>query len=128
MMSSISVGTRLPALYTSLGRAQLGFLSDEELWARLRATRLEALTPSTITDLRALFERIRQDRAQGFSIVDEELEKGLRSIAVPLVGRSGRVVAAFNVSAHSHRTTRNEMRDRFLPALKDLAREVAILV
>jgi IclR family pca regulon transcriptional regulator len=126
MMSSISVGTRLPALYTSLGRAQLGFLSDEELWARLRSKRLEANTPSSITDVRALFERIREDHARGFSIVDEELERGLRSIAVPLVGRSGRVVAAFNVSAHSNRTTRNEMRDQFLPRLLELADQVSI--
>ena len=125
MMASISVGTRLPALYTSLGRAQLGFLSDEDLWDRIRSTRLEALTPRTITDMRALFERIREDHAQGFAIVDEELEKGLRSIAVPLVGRSGKVVAALNISAHSNRTTRNEMRDHFVPRLQELARQIA---
>jgi IclR family transcriptional regulator, pca regulon regulatory protein len=125
MMAAISVGSRLPALYTSLGRVQLGFLSDNELWDRLHSVRLEPKTPSTITDLRALFERIREDHEQGFSIVDEELERGLRSIAVPLVGRSGRAVAAFNISAHANRTTRNEMRDHFLPKLKQLAASVS---
>jgi len=126
MAASITVGMRLPALHTSLGRIQLGFLTDEELWNRLRSARIESRTPSTITDMRALFERIREDHGQGFSIVDEELEKGLRSIAVPLVSRSGRVVAAFNISAHSNRTTRNEMRDQFLPRLKDLARQSSV--
>jgi len=70
-------------------------------------------------------ERIQADHAQGFSIVDEELERGLRSIAVPLVSHGGRALAALNVSAHSNRTTRNEMRERFLPALKDAARLLA---
>jgi IclR family pca regulon transcriptional regulator len=128
MMSSITVGARLPAFYTSLGRAQLGYLDRDELWSRLRSVRLEPRTPSTIIDMRALYERIREDRDRGFSIVDEELEKGLRSIAVPLVGRSGKVVAAFNFSAHSNRTTRNELREIFLPRLREIARQVSVFV
>ena len=128
MISSISIGTRLPAFHTALGRAQLGYLEPDEIWRRLRSIRLEPRTPSTITDMRALFERVREDRERGFSIVDEELEKGLRSIAVPLVGRSGRAVAAFNISAHSNRTTRNEMRDIFLPKLREITRQVAMFV
>jgi IclR family pca regulon transcriptional regulator len=126
MASTIAIGTRLPAFHTSMGRIQLGFLSDEDLWRRLRAARIEPLTPSTITDLRALFERIREDQARGFSIVDEELERGLRSIAVALTSRRGRLIGAINVSAHSHRTTRNEMRERFLPRLRELAEHVAL--
>ena len=55
------------------------------------------MTPSTITDLQALFDRIRDDHAQGFSIVDEELERGLRAIAVPIVDRQNQVVAALNL-------------------------------
>lgn len=125
MTATIAVGTRLPAFHTSMGRIQLGFLDHEELWRRLRTARIEPHTPSTITDLKALVERIQADHAQGFSIVDEELERGLRSIAVPLVSRGGRALAALNVSAHSNRTTRNEMRERFLPALKDAARQLA---
>jgi IclR family pca regulon transcriptional regulator len=127
MASTIAVGARLPAFHTSMGRIQLGFLCDEELWRRLRAARIEPMTPATITDLRALFERIREDHARGFSIVDEELEKGLRSISVALMSRNGRLIGAINVSAHSHRTTRNEMREQFLPRLKEIARQVALL-
>jgi IclR family transcriptional regulator, pca regulon regulatory protein len=127
MTSTIAVGARLTAFHTSMGRIQLGHLADEELWRRLRSARIEPMTPSTITDLRALFERIKEDHDRGFSIVDEELEKGLRSISVALTSRRGRPIGAINVSAHSNRTTRNEMRDRFLPRLRDIAQQVALL-
>ena len=125
MSTVLAVGTRLPAFHTSMGRIQLGFLPEDEIWRRLRSVRIEPYTPATITDLKALVERVQEDRRQGFSIVDEELERGLRSIAVPLVSRSGRVVAAMNVSSHSHRTTRNEMREKFLPRLSDAARQLS---
>lgn len=119
--TAITVGSRLPAFYTALGRAQLGALADDELWRRLRSERLERRAPGTITDPVGLTERIKADHAQGFSIVDEELEQGLRAIAVPIVTRSGKTIAAINLSAHASRTTRNEMRDRFLPRLRDVA-------
>jgi IclR family transcriptional regulator, pca regulon regulatory protein len=128
MASTIAVGTRLTAFHTSMGRIQLGHLPDEEIWRRLRAARIEPMTPSTITDLRALFERVKEDHARGFSIVDEELETGLRSISVALTSRRGKPIGAINVSAHSHRTTRNEMRERFLPRLRDIARQIASTV
>jgi IclR family pca regulon transcriptional regulator len=127
MTSTIAVGTRLTAFHTSMGRIQLGYLADEELWRRLRVARIEPMTPSTITDLRALFDRIKEDYDRGFSIVDEELEKGLRSISVALTSRRGRPIGAINISAHSNRTTRNEMRDRFLPRLRDIAQQVALV-
>lgn len=125
MSTALTVGSRLPAFHTSMGRIQLGFLSEDEIWRRLRSVKIEAYTPSTIVDLRALVERVREDHRQGFSIVDEELERGLRSIAVPLTSRSGKTVAALNVSANSNRTTRNEMRERFLPRLNEAARVVS---
>jgi IclR family pca regulon transcriptional regulator len=80
------------------------------LWRRLRSLHVDAYTPSTIVDVQALFDRVREDHTQGFSIVDEELERGLRSIAVPIVDRNRQAVAALNLSTHSTRTTRNEMR------------------
>jgi IclR family transcriptional regulator, pca regulon regulatory protein len=125
MSVTLAVGTRLPAFHTSLGRVQLGCLDDAELWSRLRGLRIETFTPSTITDMQALYERVREDRAQGFSIVDEELERGLRSIAVPIVDRAGALRAGLNISTHSTRTTRNEMRDRFLPRLRAVADQVS---
>jgi IclR family pca regulon transcriptional regulator len=126
MSTVLSVGSRLPAFHTALGRIQLGFLDEAEIWRRLKSQHIEAYTPSTIIDLQALFDRVRDDHAQGFSIVDEELERGLRAIAVPVVGRGGDAVGAINVSTHAARITRNEMRDIFLPALRMLANEVAL--
>ena len=128
MSVTLAVGTRLPAFHTSLGRIQLGFLDHAELWRRLMSGRVEAFTPLTIIDVQALYERVREDHAQGFSIVDEELERGLRSIAVPVVDRGGQAIAALNVSTHSTRTTRNEMRERFLPRLRAVAEQISASV
>jgi len=125
MSAALAVGSRLPAFHTALGRVQLGFLDEAEIWRRLMSLRIEPYTPYTITDVQALFDRVRADREQGFSIVDEELERGLRALAVPIADYSGQVVAAINLSTHSTRTTRNEMRDRFLPALKEIAGQLA---
>src|SRR6266436_1996817 len=96
--------------------------------ARIPARRIMSATPATIIDLQALHERIRDDRRQGFSIVDEELERGLRSIAVPVVDRDGQCVGALNLSTHSTRTTRNALRATFLPELKSVAEQVSALV
>ena len=128
MSVAVSVGSRLPAFHTAVGRVQLGFLDPSEVWRRLKSLRMEPMTPSTITDLQALFDRVRDDRAQGFSIVDEELERGLRAIAVPVVDRQGEAVAALNLSTHATRTTRNEMRDKFLPELRAVAAQIAPFV
>jgi IclR family pca regulon transcriptional regulator len=121
MSTALSVGSRLPAFHTALGRVLLGHLDQAEVWRRLKARRIRLYTPYSITDLQALFDRVRADREQGFSIVDEELEQGLRALAVPVVDRSGQTVGAINLSTHSTRTTRNEMRDGFLPELKRIA-------
>ncbi len=125
MSVTIAVGTRLPAFHTSLGRVQLGFLDDAELAKRWAASPKARLTDKAIDGKAALIARIRADRAQGCAIVDEELEKGLRSIAVPIVTRSGEAVGAINLSAHSSRTTKADLRDRFLPKLEAVARAIS---
>lgn len=128
MSVAISVGSRLPAFHTSMGRVQLGFLSDDEIWRRLTSVRIAQYTPNTITEPQALLARIRADRAQGYSLVDEELETGLRSIAVPIVDRHGQAVAGLNLSTHAMRTTREDMCNAFLPALRDVAARISAFV
>jgi IclR family pca regulon transcriptional regulator len=128
MSTALAVGSRLPAFHTSMGRVQLGHLDDAEIWRRLMVQRITPYTQNTIIDPQALFERIREDREHGYSIVDEELEKGLRSIAVPIIDRQGQAVAAINLSTHSTRTTRNEMREHFLPALRSVAAQISLFV
>ena len=125
MSAALSVGSRLPALHTALGRILFGFLDEAEIWRRLKSQRIEAYSPQTITDLQALYDRIRADHEQQFAIVDEELERGLRALAVPVIDRTSQAVSAINLSTHSTRTTRNEMRDRFLPELKRITGQIS---
>ncbi|MEJ0097102.1 MAG: IclR family transcriptional regulator C-terminal domain-containing protein [Bauldia sp.] len=124
MSTTIAIGTRLPAFHTSLGRVQLGFLDAAGLAKRLAESAPPPQTAKAIAS-GALLARIRADHAQGYSIVDEELEKGLRSVAVPIVTRGGVNVGAINLSAHSSRATRNDLRDRFLPKLDAVAEAIS---
>ena len=128
MSVAVTVGSRLPAFHTSLGRAQLGFVDEDEVWRRIMSLRLEPYTTNTIVEPQALLDRIKADREQGFSIVDEELERGLRSIAVPVVDRRGAAVAGLNVSTNSTRLTRNHMRDHLLPKLQEAAEQISSFI
>ena len=117
MSVAISIGTRLPAFHTAVGRVHAWLSRRRRDLAATEVAAHRVLHAVTIIDLQALFDRVRADREQGFSIVDEELERGLRALAVPVLDRSGQAVGAINLSTHSTRTTRNEMRERFLPEL-----------
>lgn len=115
---ALHVGTRLPAYCTSMGRVLLSGLSEQDLSALLARATIRENTPKTVTDRDRLAELVRQARAEGFAIVDEELELGLRSIAVPVRDRSGAIVAAINVSTQSARFTVKEMEAEILPHLR----------
>jgi IclR family pca regulon transcriptional regulator len=125
MSTIIAVGTRLPAFHTSLGRIQLGYLDKADLVERVTRAGIVRHTPRTIVEPAALIDRIRADHGQGYSIVDEELEQGLRSLAVPIVTRSGENIGAINLSAHASRASRADLRDKFLPRLSAIATEVS---
>lgn len=118
MSIGLGVGSRLPAHCTSLGRAILAYQPDEVVEAYLERSRLEARTPKTITSKPKLREVLQATRAQGYAIVDEELELGLRSIAVPLIQKNGQVTIALNISAQAARVPLTEMETRYLPSLK----------
>jgi IclR family pca regulon transcriptional regulator len=125
MSTTIAVGTRLSAFHTSLGRVQLGYLAEAEIRARVGTASFKRHTPHTIVDPDELVARIRADHRQGYSIVDEELELGLRSIAMPIVTRAGVNVGAINLSAHAGRTSLADLRDRFLPRLADVTTAIS---
>jgi IclR family pca regulon transcriptional regulator len=117
LMMSLGVGSRLPAYATAMGRVLLAGLGDRAVAEHLAATELEPLTHRTTTDparLRAIVSAVRE---QGFCLVDEELELGLRSLSVPLLGPDGRVAAALNLCAATARVSVEEMHARFLPAM-----------
>jgi IclR family transcriptional regulator, pca regulon regulatory protein len=121
LMMSLGVGSRLPAFATAMGRVLLAGLPDAEVAAHLAATPLEPLTHRTVTDPRHLLALVAAVREQGYSLVDEELELGLRSLSVPLHGPDGRPVAALNLCAAAARVSVEEMQVRYLPAMQSTA-------
>lgn len=121
----LQVGAHLPAFCTAMGRVLLSGLSGPELDAFLGRATFEQRTPKTITDAAKLSEIIAAVRKNGYALVDEELEIGLRSIAVPLRDRSGAVVASINVSTQSTRHTPAEMEAEILPILKQTAARIS---
>jgi IclR family pca regulon transcriptional regulator len=121
---ALDVGTRLPAYCTSMGRVLLSGLAVDDLKTFLTQATLERRTPKTITGRAALDKAIDKARAEGFAIVDQELELGLRSIAVPIVDRAGRTVAAINVSTQSARFSVEAMERDILPVLRQAKQRV----
>ncbi|MBC3302365.1 transcriptional regulator, IclR family [Pseudomonas cedrina] len=121
----LSVGGRLPAYCTSMGRILLAALDDASLQDYLDHADLQTKTSRTLTTPEALFECLQQVRGQGWCIVDQELEQGLRSIAVPVYDASGQVLAALNVSTHAARVSRSELEQRFLPSMLSASRELS---
>jgi len=121
MTVRISVGTRFPAYATGLGRVLLAALPREERERRLAEGRLRPLTPHTVTDRARLSELLDAVAADGWAVVTDELEEGLRSMAVPVHDRDGRVLAAMNVSMHTAGRTLDECLAEVLPALRATA-------
>jgi IclR family pca regulon transcriptional regulator len=121
MSVTLAVGTRLPAYATSMGRVLLAALPDAELEARLERIDVRRLTARTVPDLPALRAAVDDARKRGYATVDQELEEGLRSVAVPLRDGSGEVIAALNVSAHASRASMTVLRREFAPAVRQAA-------
>jgi len=123
MTVAISVGTRFPAYATSMGRVLLAALTDDELDRYLAEATFERLTARTVTNPDRLRAIVRDAARQGYAIVDQELEEGLRAVAAPILG-AAEGTAAINVSAHASRVSMVAMRGRILPALLETARQI----
>jgi len=129
MSINLLVGTRLPAYCTSMGQVMLAQLAPAALEAYLERVRLVARTERTVTSVAKLRRLLKSVRESGHALLDQELEVGLRSIAVPVRDVRGHVVAAMNVSTHAARVSLDEMHRRFLPPLSEGARGLgAVLV
>ena len=128
MSVALNAGSRLPAYCTSLGRVMLAHLPQDQLDAYLERTRLKPVTANTVTAPKKLREVLAGVRQAGYAINDEELEVGLRSIAVPVRGASGRVLAALNVGAQASRASVQQLEKEFLPVLLRGAQELSILL
>ncbi|MGW4746582.1 IclR family transcriptional regulator domain-containing protein [Streptomyces sp. NPDC004290] len=125
MHIDITVGTRLPAYATSMGRVLLGALPAAERAERLGRITPEALTPRTVTSRAGLDEAVTATAARGYGWVEQELEEGLRSLAVPVTDGTGRVVAAVNVALHAGRGPAEASLAALLPALRETAARIS---
>ena len=128
MSVALNTGSRLPAYCTSLGRVMLANLSHEDLDAYFARVKLKPMTDRTVVNQKRLREILAGVRHDGFAVIDEELELGLRSIAVPVRGASGTVLAALNVGAQAARVSVEQMKQEFLPVLLRGAQELSVLL
>jgi IclR family pca regulon transcriptional regulator len=125
---ALTVGTRLPAYCASMGRVLIAGLPEPELDRYFRETEFRQLTPFTVIDADRLKAIIALTRETGFAVNDQEMEVGLRSIAVPITNLEGAVVAALNVSSSTARISHVEMEKNFLLMLKTAAHEISNLL
>lgn len=119
--TGFSVGSRLPLYSSSSGRVLLAGLSDGELDAYLRDIRPTPITPKSVVTISGIRDRIHETRATGYATMDEEIELGLRAIAVPVFDSKGRTAATIVISALAARISMELLLDDFLPKLKDKA-------
>jgi IclR family pca regulon transcriptional regulator len=125
MTISVNIGARRPAYATAMGRALLANLPPADLDVYLDTYKLVPVLPQTITDVDALRAELNRVRAEGYALVDQELEEGLVAIAVPVRDRTGRVRAAINLSTHIGRKSVNEMR-ALVPAVCAAAADIEV--
>ncbi|MEM4406643.1 MAG: IclR family transcriptional regulator [Candidatus Methanomethylicaceae archaeon] len=128
MESSLKVGSRLSAHCSSMGKAILAFLSENELESVLEKLILEKKTPNTITSRDHLFRELEEIRRKGFAVNNEELEIGLFAIAGPVRDYTGKAVAAINVSFPLARHTKEEALRTFCPMILETCRNVSFLL
>jgi IclR family pca regulon transcriptional regulator len=119
MAIALMPGSRLPAHCTSMGRVMLAALPEAEARSRLTAVPLRARTPRTLTDPEAVLAELARVRSQGFAVIDQEVEIGLQSLAVPLLTGRGRMVAALNVGVAGQGDP-TRLQARFLDPLAEV--------
>lgn len=126
--ATLQPGTRVPAFFTANGRVLLAALPQPQIDDFLQRLQPEAITAHTIVNKERLLLEIARTREQGYAIVDQELELGLRTIAVPVRDFRGETVAAINISVHAARIAVEDIRESCLPALLKVQLELAALL
>jgi IclR family transcriptional regulator, pca regulon regulatory protein len=124
MAMTLGVGSRLPAWATAMGRVLLADMPPADLDAYLAKVRLEPLSARTVTDEVELREIIDQARIQGWTLVDQEVEEGVRSLAVPIRSPDGRATAALTVCSHAFRVSVERVMEEFLPLVLETSKRI----
>jgi IclR family transcriptional regulator, pca regulon regulatory protein len=125
MSVSLGIGSRLPAFCTSMGRVLLAHLPPEALEQYFKTAKLSTFTEKTIDRPEALRKELSTVAKQGFALIDQELELGLRSLAVPVFAGRGRAVAAINIGTQAARTTKTQLLQEYLPVLRKAAKNIS---
>jgi len=128
LTNGLGLGSRLPAYCAATGRILLAALPPEDAQERLQRTRRLSLTPRTCTEIPALLALLEDARRQGYAVSDEELELGVRSIAIPLRDAHGRTIAAMSIVASVRRYTLDAMLETLLPQLESARRMLASML
>lgn len=118
---NVRLGGRLPAHSSAAGRVLIADQPDEQIDELLRAARYDVTGPNTLRSAKQVMDRIRQVRAEGVSITDEELEPGVRTVAVPVRDSSGAVRAALSLAVSAARVGVDELRTRHVPVMQHAA-------
>lgn len=126
--TGVRIGARLDACASATGRVLLAALPEDELDTHLERCRPRRTTPNTLTAPAEIRDRIELARAEGYALTDEELELGMRTLAVPVRDPRGATHAAMAVSAFTARVSLDEMRERFIPALRRHAERLGRLL
>ncbi|QJY49735.1 IclR family transcriptional regulator domain-containing protein [Pseudonocardia broussonetiae] len=122
---AVQIGTRFPALPTSLGKVQLAALDPEELEAVLAQPTRSGLVARWCPDRIERDAALREVRARGWALTDEQLTLGIRSVAAPLRDGSGKVIAGLNVNCHAAETTVERLLEHHLPLLLQAAGDIS---
>jgi IclR family transcriptional regulator, pca regulon regulatory protein len=125
MSVGITVGTRFPAFATSMGRVLLATLDARQLDAYFADAEMAALTTRTLHDEDSIRHELAAVRSQGWALVDQELEIGLRSMGAPVYAGGGKPVAAINVSTSVGADDADALKEIALVALLDAARAIS---
>ncbi|MDG2166778.1 MAG: IclR family transcriptional regulator C-terminal domain-containing protein [Opitutales bacterium] len=121
---TLGIGSRLPTYCSSLGRVLLADYDDEDILSRLKDMDRVKRTKYTKTEINELLEVIRESRYSGYSLVNQELEIGLRSISVPVRNQNQRVIAAMTVGVQAMQTPQRTMETEILPILRSASKEL----
>ncbi len=119
------VGTQLPAFCTAAGKAQIAYMTDEELEHYLPGKELKRFTPNTITDQALLKKQLKEIADRGYAIDDEELDLGVRCIGAPIRDYTRRIVGAVSISGPSMRLTKERMEKDLIPMVLKAAEDIS---
>jgi IclR family pca regulon transcriptional regulator len=125
MSTTLDIGSRVPATHSSMGRVLLADLTPEQVETFVTSRSYTAYTEHTLLDPAAIIAEVDAAREQGWALVDQELEIGLRAIAAPIRRSDGRAIAAINIGTVASRVSARDLRKRLLPQLLETAEAIS---